>query len=194
MFPAPGLPASGPGFLPARGALGHVRDTAIGKVFMRMLTTGADRARGAAARADQPGVRFPRALPDNARYVGPQLDDPAWAQEWDSPWPKGHVLPLVVVAFSSPFQNQAPVLQKIIDALGQLRVRGLVTLEPSLASTPLYLPPNVAVREAASQARAFADAAAVIADADHGTVIRALAHGVPLLCRLGVTSTTTPCE
>jgi UDP:flavonoid glycosyltransferase YjiC (YdhE family) len=37
MFPAPGLPAFGPGFLPARGPLGRLRDAALGKLFSTCL-------------------------------------------------------------------------------------------------------------------------------------------------------------
>ena len=76
---------------------------------------------------------FPaRALPPNVRYVGPQLDDPAWAQPWTSPWPDDHPDPLMVVGLSSTFQDQGALLQKVIDALGGMRVRGLMTLGPAL--------------------------------------------------------------
>jgi UDP:flavonoid glycosyltransferase YjiC (YdhE family) len=204
MFPAPGIPAFGPGFLPARGPLGRLRDAVLGKLFMHMLALGLPELNAARAQLGldplgHPFEQFERAdrllvmtsqafdfpahvLPPNVRYVGPQLDDPAWAQAWESPWPVNHPLPLVVVGFSSTFQNQGPILQKVIDALGKLRVRGLVTLGPGLDGAQFRCPPNVVVRPSAPHAAVFAEAAAVITHAGHGTVIRALAHGVPLIC------------
>ena len=73
-----------------------------------------------------------RFLPDNVRYVGPVLDDPVWAEPWSSPWPESNQDPLVLVGFSNLFQNQGPLLQRVIDALAQMRVRGVVTLGRTL--------------------------------------------------------------
>lgn len=74
---------------------------------------------------------FPGQLPGNARFVGPVLDDPAWASDagWTDPGGEG---PLVLVAMPSTFQDHAQCLQRIIDALGTLPVRGVVTTGPPL--------------------------------------------------------------
>ncbi len=84
-------------------------------------------------------------LPDNVRYVGPVLDDPVWAEPWSSPWPESNQDPLVLVGFSNLFQNQGPLLQRVIDALAQMRVRGVVTLGRTLESDALVGTDNVAV-------------------------------------------------
>jgi UDP:flavonoid glycosyltransferase YjiC (YdhE family) len=116
------------------------------------------------------------------RYVGPVLDDPAGLEAWQSPWPPDHPDPLVVVAFSTTYQEQSGALQRVIDALGMLEARGLVTLGPALDAATFRAPPNVIVRSSAPHSLVFPHAAAVVTHAGHGTVIRALACGVPLLC------------
>jgi MGT family glycosyltransferase len=120
--------------------------------------------------------------PPNVRYVGPVLDDPDWTGEWRSPWPEGDDRPLVVASLSSTFQNQRDVLRRIVAALGTLEVRGLVTLGPAMAGELLDVPDNVVVVASAPHAQVFPHAAAVVTHAGHGTVMRALVHGLPLLC------------
>ena len=204
ILPAPGLPAFGPGFLPARTPVGHARDALGGALFTWFFGTGGPLFNATRARLGLPPLPHPfaqlawaerllvltslafdfpaRSLPPNVRYVGPQLDDPAWAPPWESPWSPEHPDPLVVAGFSSTFQNQGPLLQKTIDALGGMRVRGLVTVGPALDAQRFHAPANVVVRAAAPHSAVFAQADAVITHAGHGTVIRALACGVPLVC------------
>jgi MGT family glycosyltransferase len=120
--------------------------------------------------------------PSNVRYVGPVLDDPDWAGAWRSPWPESDRRPLVVASLSSTFQNQRGLLQRIVTALGMLEVRGLVTLGPAMAGERFDVPANVAVAASAPHAQVLPHADAVVTHAGHGTVMRALVHGVPLLC------------
>lgn len=86
---------------------------------------------------DWPAATHPR----NVSYVGPMLDDPSWAQSWTSPWPAEHPDALVVVSFSTTYQNQAALLQRVIDALVGLPVRGLVTLGPVLTPDEFHASP-----------------------------------------------------
>jgi MGT family glycosyltransferase len=121
-------------------------------------------------------------LPPNVRYVGPQLEDPAQIQPWESPWPADALDPLVVVSFSTTFQHQGAILQRVIEALGGMRVRALVTLGPTLTPEHFHAPANVVIRLSAPHAQVFPEAAAVVTHAGYGTVIRALACGLPLVC------------
>lgn len=202
--PTPGMPAPGPGFLPMRGPLGRVRDAVFGRLFLRIFSTGfpalnrARRTLGLASlrdlrevltHADRVLVLTSRAfdfeatvLPDNLRYVGPQVEDPAWVDPWQSPWPAGHPDPLVVVSLSTTPQGQATLLQRVVDVLGEMPVRALVTTGPAVDPASIRAPANTVVRHSAPHARVFREASAVITHAGHGTVIRALAAGVPLLC------------
>lgn len=126
---------------------------------------------------------FPiKPAPSNVRYVGPVLDDPEWIEPWHNPWPANDHRPLVVASLSSTFQNQQEALQRIVTALGTLDVRGIVTLGPAMAGATLDLPANVFALPAVSHAQLFPHAAAVVTHAGHGTVMRALAHGLPLVC------------
>ncbi len=200
--PARGFPLAG--FRPMRGPIGRLRDAIMGKVMHQMFAKGLPALNAARVhmglapvkhpfehlmQADRvlvltsPAFDFPATwLPPNVHYVGPQLDDPAWAQPWASPWPSDHPDPLVVVSLSTTFQNQAAVLQRIMDALGELPVRGLVTLGPTLDAQQFHAPANVIMERSAPHAHVFPQAAAVVTHAGHGTVMRALAHGVPLVC------------
>jgi MGT family glycosyltransferase len=125
---------------------------------------------------------FPLArLPDNVRYVGPQLDDPAWAAEQTWRRRPGSE-PLVLVATSSVFQHQTGLLQRIALGLGALPVRGLITTGLAVDPQQIQAPPNVEVVQAAPHRQVLAKASVVVTHAGHGTVLKALAAGVPLVC------------
>jgi UDP:flavonoid glycosyltransferase YjiC (YdhE family) len=79
---------------------------------------------------------------------------------------------LVIVGFSTAFQNQAEVLGRIIEALSTLRVRAVVTLGPALNITDLAAAPNVFVCRSAPHNQLLPQSPAVVTHAGHGTVIR----------------------
>ncbi len=118
----------------------------------------------------------------NYQYIGPILDDPTWVDVWQSPWPSDHPYPLIVVSLSTTYQQQEEVLQKVLDALDGLKVRGLVTLGPTLDQMQFRIPANVVVCRSVPHAQVFPFASVVVSHGGHGTVTRALASGVPLIC------------
>jgi MGT family glycosyltransferase len=89
--------------------------------------------------------------------------------------------PLVLVGMSSTYQDHVSMLQRVATGLGQLRVRGLVTTGPTVAPDEIDVPPNVTVVRSAPHARVLEHASAVVTHAGHGTVIKAMAHGVPVV-------------
>jgi MGT family glycosyltransferase len=115
-------------------------------------------------------------------YAGAALDDPDWTEPWTSPWRPDDARPLVLVGFSTTFQNQTDALRRVIDAVGSLDVRAVVTTGPSIDPSSLTAPSNVHVCRSAPHGALMQEAAAVVTHAGHGTVIRALAAGVPLVC------------
>ncbi|MBO9557020.1 MAG: glycosyltransferase family 1 protein [Caulobacter sp.] len=121
----------------------------------------------------------PDPLPDPFAYVGPYLADPAWAEPFTPP-PGG--APLVVVSFSSLYQAQEPALRTIIAALGRLPVRGVVTTGPTIDPAEFEAPANVAVVRSAPHSALLEDAALFVTHAGHGSTLRPLMAGVPLLC------------
>jgi MGT family glycosyltransferase len=123
---------------------------------------------------------FPGALPTSVRYVGPVLDDPAWAEV--TPWtPPAGAEPLVLVAMSSTFQDQIGCLQRVIDALGTLPVRGVVTTGFAVDAAVLRPPANVTVVPSAPHRQVLQHAALVVTHGGHGTVMKTLAAGVPMV-------------
>jgi MGT family glycosyltransferase len=201
-FPAPGLPPFGMGWAPMGGPLGRLREQ-VGRlifrqVYERPLLPRFNEVRVALGlepmrafdeyirRVDRalvltsPAFDFPARLPANVEYVGPQLDRPASAPPWESPWPPVDDRPLVVVGLSTTHQAHDSLLERIVAGLATLPVRALVTTGgATLRSTP---PANVHVARFVPHSRVLPQATAVVTHAGLGTVHAALAHGVPLVC------------
>jgi MGT family glycosyltransferase len=118
-------------------------------------------------------------LPGNVRYIGPVFDDRPQTPVPDLP---ANDRPLVLVSFSTTYQHQEEPLQRVADALAELQVHGLMTLSDVLKPDVLSLAPNVAVCTFAPHDVLLAQASLVVTHAGLGTVMAALAHGVPLVC------------
>ena len=199
-LPGSGTPPLGPGLKPAQGPLGRARDAAINRMMKRVFDKGLDQLNAARranglAQAGSVLENFERAArlllmtshafeyesfspPPNVRLVGPRLDDPAWAGDWAPPAGDD---PLVLVGMSSTYMDHADVLQRAATALGSLPVRGLLTTGPSIALDAIDAPPNVTVVERAPHSEVLRHASAVVTHAGHGTVLKALAAGVPVV-------------
>ncbi|MWB99984.1 glycosyltransferase [Agromyces seonyuensis] len=121
----------------------------------------------------------PSGVPDNVRYVGPVLEDlPA---DGDAT-PTAGAGALVVVGLSSSYMEQTDLLGRIARALASLPVRGVITTGPAIDPVEVPTADNLRIVRAASHAELFAHADLVITHAGHGTVIKALATGVPMVC------------
>lgn len=132
--------------------------------------------------ATSPAFDFPvPSLPDFIRYVGPILEEPAWAQA--SPESVGGVdaRPLVVVSFSTTYQGQEAALTATLEALANMPVRGVATLGKGLDGKKIAAPENVRIVAGASHDALLARAAAIVTHAGHGTTLRALRAGVPIV-------------
>ena len=122
----------------------------------------------------------PSSIPGNVRYAGPQLDDaPSAAAR--NPWAVPSGRPLVLVGLSSTVMRQEGLLQRVADALGQLPVQGLITTGPAVDPALIAAPPNVTVTRWVRHADVLPDCSVVITHGGHGTVMKALTAGVPLL-------------
>ena len=204
MLPTKGGPAIGPGFAPATSIFGRMRDAAMVGLANRIFDAGLPALNAARAGFgldpldsfyDQvhsserilvltsPTFDFASGVvPPNAEYVGPILDDPGWAEPWSSPWPDDDDRPLVLVGFSSTFQDQGPLLRRVVEALEELPVRAIVTLGQMLDPTEVESAPNVVVVESAPHGPILEQCAVAITHCGHGTTLKALAAGVPLVC------------
>lgn len=200
--PVPGRPPGGAGMRPMRGPLGRVRDRMASSATTRLLDRytveplNAVRARNGLDPIEHTWDQLHRArrelvlttaefefagdYPANVRFVGPVLDDPSWAVAERFVPPDGDA-PLVLVALSSTFQNHADCLQRIADALGTLPVRGYLTTGPSIPPELIEVPGNAVVVASAPHREAMRHASVVVTHGGHGTVMKALAAGLPLV-------------
>jgi MGT family glycosyltransferase len=188
--------------MPARGALGRLRDRSAAALALggfRSALPALNQVRAEAGLAplrdarelmgksdrilvcSSPSFDFaPGAVPGNVRYAGPQLDDaPSAASR--NPWATPSGRPLVLVGLSSTVMRQEGLLQRIADALGQLPVQGLVTTGPAVDPALVAASPNVTVTRWVRHADVLPDCSVIITHGGHGTVMKALAAGVPLL-------------
>ena len=125
---------------------------------------------------------FDQTAPEPYRYVGPYLADPVWTADWASPWDADDARPLVLGSFSTMYQGQEPVLRRVIEALGALDVRALVTLGPVLSPADFPAPANVVVTPHAPHSQILPHAAVVITHCGHASTLRPLMAAVPLVC------------
>jgi UDP:flavonoid glycosyltransferase YjiC (YdhE family) len=88
----------------------------------------------------------------------------------------------VLVAFSSTFQNQRETLERVAHAFAGLPIRGLLTTGPALVGSTIAAPANLVVVASAPHAQILPQARAVISHCGHGTTLKALSCGVPILC------------
>jgi UDP:flavonoid glycosyltransferase YjiC (YdhE family) len=203
MFPLPGIPPFGAGLAPARTEAERALHAEIAAAATALFDSGLpalnaarstlglaplahvlDQANAAHLRllGTARAFDFPSdELPSYVRYVGPLIRDPVWARPWVSPWPADDRRPLVVIGFSTSFQNHAACLQRLIDACASLPVRVLVTLGGSIRRDELRPASNTAIVDSAPHNVVMRDARIVVTHGGHGTVMTALMHRVPLL-------------
>jgi UDP:flavonoid glycosyltransferase YjiC (YdhE family) len=114
-------------------------------------------------------------------HVGPLRDIPTVrdADEWRRRWPER---PLVIVSLSTDFMGQDALLQTLCDSLAELPVEGLVTSGPAIDPVSVRAPANVTVLRYVSHDELLANAHLLVTHGGPGTVARALASGVPMLC------------
>ncbi len=202
--PIPGVPPVGPGLLPAKTDEEKAMAAGVAAWFadrinerlpvlnaartsfgLPVLADGLAQPREADLNliATSRAFDFPTdSLPERLSYVGPLLDHPVWAKPWVSPWSADDTRPLILVAMSSSFQNQAPTIQALLDAAADLPVRVLVTIGPGLAGADLRLPANALAVSSAPHDLVMEQTAVVATHCGHGTVMRALKSGRPMLC------------
>jgi UDP:flavonoid glycosyltransferase YjiC (YdhE family) len=109
------------------------------------------------------------------------LDTSDWSKPWTSPWPPGSHRPRALISFSTTNQNQADALQRTVNAVASTGMAGVATVGPALAGVTLQARDNVTLLPSAPHDAVMKDVSLVITHGGHGTVSRALRHGLPLL-------------
>jgi len=125
-----------------------------------------------------PQLEYPRQRWDRAvRVTGPLL--------WEAPHPSVELPPggdpLVVVAPSTAKDPRGRMLTAALEGLAGEPVRVIATTNRRQPERALRVPGNARVVDWLSYAKTMPACAAVVCHAGHGTVVRALACGVPVI-------------
>jgi MGT family glycosyltransferase len=192
-------PPFGPGFAPARGALGRLRDrlarpVVLGTVERTMMPKvnavrrehGLEPLKNADALYGRPPLllyltaepfEYPRSdWPENVVMAGPcdwDPDDaaPAWLGEITAP--------IVLVTTSSEFQGDVRLVQTALDAMREEPVFVVATL-PAGDPGALRVPANARVERFVPHRQVLDRAAVMVTHGGMGATQKALARGVPV--------------
>jgi UDP:flavonoid glycosyltransferase YjiC (YdhE family) len=128
----------------------------------------------------------PRVEWPNIRHGAPILADDSRAVAVDTPWDPSDPTPLALISFSTAAaQSSVGKLQRALDALADLPVHVIATSGGSVDPATLDLAENAHVVRFARHGPLMDRAALVVTHGGHGTAMRALSHGVPLVCVAG---------
>ena len=202
-IPLPGHPPFGMGLLPATNAEEEKRHREIANMVEAMFdgfipTLNASRARFGLAplartldqvRPDRlllataQAFDFPvKRLPNFVRYIGPILEEPGWIDaSANSSKIAADGRPLALVSFSTTYQAQEAALASVMEALTTVPMRGVVTLGKAMEDRNLAAPENIDILAGASHDEILQHANVVVTHAGHGTTMRALRAGAPIV-------------
>jgi UDP:flavonoid glycosyltransferase YjiC (YdhE family) len=124
-----------------------------------------------------PQLEYPRDWPAHVHVVGPLVWEPPYH---DISPPPGDE-PLVLVAPSTAHDPDHRLLRAALCGLGSERVRVLAATNRRPLRTAVRIPANARLVDWVSYSRAMPLCAAVITHAGHGTLVRALASGCPVV-------------
>jgi MGT family glycosyltransferase len=119
-------------------------------------------------------TRIPRRL---IVQTGPAIGRPAAART-----ARGSGAPTILISLSTiSYPGQGDLLRRLVDAVGELPVHAIVTTGPALDPERIAAPANVELRRFVPHEELLPKVDLVIGHGGHGTTMRALAHGVPVL-------------
>ena len=123
----------------------------------------------------------PGRVPANVSYLGPLI--PRTRPDTDWRVPEGSD-PLVAVSLGTgaTVENEAEIIQRILLGLGGMPVRGLVNLPGYVRPEVLSAPANVVLTGYVPHQAVLPQASVLVTHAGLGSVMVALANGVPMVC------------
>jgi MGT family glycosyltransferase len=124
-----------------------------------------------------PQLEFPRRWPARVHVPGPLLFE---LPHPETPLPAGD-RPLVLVAGSTAQDQELELVRISLEALADEPVRILAAMNQRGRRWEGAVPENALVVDWVSYAAVLPETALVIANGGHGTIVRALAEGVPLI-------------
>ncbi len=125
----------------------------------------------------------PAATPwSNVQHGAPILARERRAVPVSLPWGDDDRTPLVLLSFSTvPEQRNADLFQRALDALGALDVHVVATTGGTIDASELVAPANTVVVSFADHDALMSRASLVLGHGGHGTTMRALKHGLPIV-------------
>jgi MGT family glycosyltransferase len=124
-----------------------------------------------------PQLEYPRRWPAHVHVTGPMLFElPHRPVEL----PPGDA-PLVVIAGSTAQDQELELVRVAAEAMADEELRVLAVLNQQGRAWPHPVPPNTRVVDWAGYRQVMPLASAVVSNGGHGTIVRALSDGVPLL-------------
>lgn len=132
-----------------------------------------------------PQLEYPRAWPQHTHVIGPLMWEPP-ARDVQAPCGGASAgaapdAPLVLVAPSTAQDAEHRLLGASLRGLADAPVRVLATYNRRLPPRPLPVPANARVVDWVSYARTMPRSDVVVCHAGHGTLVRALACGRPVV-------------
>jgi UDP:flavonoid glycosyltransferase YjiC (YdhE family) len=127
--------------------------------------------------ATYPQLEYPRRWPSQIHVTGPMLFELPHAE---IELPAGEA-PLVLVAGSTAQDQELKLVRTAIRAFEGEPVRALVSLNQQGMTWPDPVPENVTVVDWVSYSQVLPRASVVLTNGGHGTVVRSLSEGVPLV-------------
>ncbi len=124
-----------------------------------------------------PQLEYPRTWPASVRVVGPLMWEPPYGEVEPPPGTD----PLVLVAPSTAQDAEHRLLRAALVGLAGEPIRLLATWNRRPLPAPVRLAANTRLVEWISYAQAMPGCAVVICHAGHGTMVRALASGAPVV-------------
>ncbi len=118
---------------------------------------------------------------DHVTHVGPVLDNEAPAQPIDLPWAADDATPLVLVSYTTTELQDPSKVQTALDGLADLDAHFVVTTSMAIDPADRTIPPNAHVVRYADHNEILAHADLCVTHGGHGTMMRALKHGVPMV-------------
>lgn len=115
-----------------------------------------------------------RTWPESVVWTGPVQPSTPPASPVDPP--------RVLVSFSTTaFPGQREALQRVLDAVDGMPIDVVLTTGPAVDPADLTAPPNAQVHAFLPHGEVMPDCSAVVGHGGHSTMVRALAHGLPLV-------------
>ncbi|HXR61025.1 MAG TPA: nucleotide disphospho-sugar-binding domain-containing protein [Solirubrobacterales bacterium] len=192
-------PPAGPGFRPARGPLGRLRD----RVAETLTDVGFDRFAGGPVTGVRAGVGLPPLTHARDLYTRAPLHLYMTARPFEhrrEDWPESIVMvgpcqweppgemppellgvaePLVLVTTSSEFQNDGKLVKTALEALADEPLHVVATM-PAAAARDLEVPANATVLPFAPHTPVLRRAACAVTHGGMGATQKALSLGVPV--------------